>query len=133
MPKTLEARLKLEVAAERLEFDATQMQAAIRLDRLRASLLASSRSAGERLRALAPWLPAPKREPLRGLYLWGGVGRGKTMLMDWFYESLKFSRRERSHFYRFMRRVHAELRTVTDRTQPLRRWRNDWRAVRGSF
>ena len=119
MPRTVEARLKLEVAARRLEFDATQMQAAIRLDRLRASLLASSRSAGERLRALAPWLPAPKREPLRGLYLWGGVGRGKTMLMDWFYESLKFSRRERSHFYRFMRRVHAELRTVTDRTQPL--------------
>jgi cell division protein ZapE len=119
MPKTVEARLKVEVAAHRLEFDATQMQAAIRLDQLGASLLASSRSAGERLRALAPWLPALKREPLRGLYLWGGVGRGKTMLMDWFYESLKFPRRERSHFYRFMRRVHAELRTVTDRTQPL--------------
>jgi cell division protein ZapE len=119
MPKTVEARLTVEVGAHRLEFDATQLQAAIRLDRLRENLLASSRSAGERLRALAPWLPPPKREPLRGLYLWGGVGRGKTMLMDWFYDSLKFPRRERSHFYRFMRRVHAELRTVTDRTQPL--------------
>jgi cell division protein ZapE len=119
MPKSVEARLKIEVEARRLEFDATQMQAAIRLDQLRASLLASSRSAGERLRALAPWLPGLKREPLRGLYLWGGVGRGKTMLMDWFYESLTFPRRERSHFYRFMRRVHTELRTVTDRTQPL--------------
>src|SRR5580700_4283046 len=119
MPKTLEARLKLEVAAERLEFDATQMQAAIRLDRLRASLLASSRSAAERLWERLHWLPTAVRTPQRGLYFWGGVGRGKTMLMDWFYESLKFSRRERSHFYRFMRRVHAELRTVTDRTQPL--------------
>ena len=119
MPRTVEARLKVEVAARRLEFDSNQMQAAIRLDQLRADLLASSRSAGEKLRALAPWLPAPKRPPQRGLYLWGGVGRGKTMLMDWFYESLEFPRRERSHFYRFMRRVHAELRTVTDRTQPL--------------
>jgi cell division protein ZapE len=119
VPRTVEARLKVEVAARRLEVDSNQMQAAIRLDQLRADLLASSRSAGERLRALAPWLPAPKRPPQRGLYIWGGVGRGKTMLMDWFYESLKFSRRERSHFYRFMRRVHAELRTVTDRTQPL--------------
>jgi cell division protein ZapE len=119
MPRTVEARLKVEVAAQRLEYDPTQMQAAIRLDHLRAGLLASSRSAGERLRAFAPWLPALEREPQRGLYLWGGVGRGKTMLMDWFYESLESPRRERSHFYRFMRQVHAELRTVADRTQPL--------------
>ncbi|MEP6546736.1 MAG: cell division protein ZapE, partial [Gammaproteobacteria bacterium] len=55
----------------------------------------------------------------RGLYLWGGVGRGKTLLMDWFYESLRFSRRERTHFYRFMRRVHAELRAVTQHETPL--------------
>jgi cell division protein ZapE len=51
--------------------------------------------------------------------LWGGVGRGKTMLMDCFYESLPFARRERSHFYRFMRQVHAQLRAVARRTQPL--------------
>jgi cell division protein ZapE len=41
------------------------------------------------------------------------------MLMDWFYESLRLSRRERDHFYRFMRRVHGELRTVRRRTEPL--------------
>jgi cell division protein ZapE len=71
-------------------------------------------------RAHLRWLPAPSaRAPLRGLYLWGGVGRGKTMLMDWFYESLRFPRRERSHFYRFMRQVHAELRSVKRRSQPL--------------
>jgi cell division protein ZapE len=86
---------------------------------LSADLLDSSRSAGERLRALLRWLPAPAAQAQRGMYLWGGVGRGKTMLMDWFYESLRFSRRERTHFYRFMRQVHAELRDVTRRTQPL--------------
>jgi cell division protein ZapE len=108
-----------EVAAHRLEVDPVQRDAAVRLDRLRSDLLDSSRSAGERLRALLRWLPAPAAQAQRGIYLWGGVGRGKTMLMDWFYESLRFSRRERTHFYRFMRQVHAELRAVTRRTQPL--------------
>ena len=108
-----------EVAAHRLEVDPVQRDAAVRLDRLSADLLDSSRSAGERLRAQLRWLPAPAAQAQRGMYLWGGVGRGKTMLMDWFYESLRFSRRERTHFYRFMRQVHAELRAVTRRTQPL--------------
>jgi cell division protein ZapE len=118
--KPVEARLEEQVAGGRLEFDASQLDAAVRLDRLRAALLESSGSLGERLRTHLPWLPAStQRAPQRGLYLWGGVGRGKTMLMDWFYESLPFSRRERSHFYRFMRHVHAQLRAVTQRTQPL--------------
>ena len=114
----MESRVRQQVAARRLESDAVQLDAAVRLDRLSASLLESSRSVGERLRAHLRWLPAPA-EPQRGLYLWGGVGRGKTMLMDWFYESLRFPRRERTHFYRFMRHVHAELRTVKRRAQPL--------------
>jgi cell division protein ZapE len=119
-PKPVESRLREQVAAHRLEFDAAQLDAAVRLDRLSASLLESSRSVGEKLRAHLRWLPAPAaRAPQRGLYFWGGVGRGKTMLMGWFYDSLRFSRGERSHFYRFMRQVHAELRTVTRRTQPL--------------
>jgi cell division protein ZapE len=120
IPQSVESRLRREVAAHRLEFDATQLDAAVRLDRLSAGLLETSRSVGERLRAHLRWLPAPAQAvPQRGLYFWGGVGRGKTMLMDWFYESLRFSRRERTHFYRLMRRVHAELRTVSRRTQPL--------------
>ena len=118
-PKSVESRLREQVAAGGLEFDAAQQDAAARLDRLSASLLRSSQSVGERLRAHLRWLPAPPREPQRGVYLWGGVGRGKTLLMDWFYESLRIPRRERSHFYRFMRQVHAELRTVTNRAQPL--------------
>jgi cell division protein ZapE len=119
LPQSVESRLAQQVAARRLEFDAAQLDAAVRLDRLSANLLESSQSVGERLRARWRWLPAPAAPAQRGLYFWGGVGRGKTMLMDWFYESLRFSRRERTHFYRFMRHVHAELRTVKRRTQPL--------------
>src|SRR5271168_3309463 len=97
----VEARLRREVAAGRLEFDAAQSEAAARLDDLRLRLLESSGSLGESLRSYLPWLPASAdATPQRGLYLWGGVGRGKTLLMDWFYESLPISRRERSHFYR---------------------------------
>jgi cell division protein ZapE len=117
---SVESRLKAEVAAHRLEFDASQFDAAVRLDRL-GTALQSSRSVRERLRNYLHWLPvAPAAAaPQRGLYLWGGVGRGKTMLMDAFYESLRLSRRERSHYYRFMRGVHAQLRSIKRRTQPL--------------
>jgi cell division protein ZapE len=55
---------------------------------------------------------------VRGLYLWGGVGRGKTMLMDMFFESLRGTYAERTHFYRFMRQIHAQLRRIK-RAEPL--------------
>jgi cell division protein ZapE len=110
----------MEVAAQRLEADAAQHDAAVRLDRLSAALLESSRSVGARLRAHLPWLlPLSAADAQCGLYLWGGVGRGKTMLMDWFYASLRDSLGERTHYYRFMRGVHAELRKGRRRAQPL--------------
>ncbi len=121
--KPVESRLREQVASQRLEFDPAQLEAAQRLDALSAALTQSSKSLGQTLRARLPWLPASSRGASRaaprGLYLWGGVGRGKTLLMDWFYESLPFSRRERTHFYRFMRQVHTELRAVTQRESPL--------------
>jgi cell division protein ZapE len=118
--KPVQSRLEAELASHRLEFDAAQLDAAVRLDRLGAALLGSSQSVGERLRDHLRWLPSSDSAVKhRGLYLWGGVGRGKTMLMDWFYESLRFSRRERTHYYRFMRRVHAELRGTARGTRPL--------------
>ena len=58
-------------------------------------------------------------EPERGLYFWGGVGRGKTYLMDNFYESLPFERKMRTHFHRFMRRVHTELGSLDGEKNPL--------------
>jgi cell division protein ZapE len=59
------------------------------------------------------------RENIRGLYFWGGVGRGKTYLMDIFFDGLPFRRKMRSHFHRFMQRVHAELRTLHGKKNPL--------------
>ncbi len=58
-------------------------------------------------------------EPEVGLYLWGGVGRGKTMLMDLFFECLPERDRMRMHFHRFMARVHKELRDLAGTADPL--------------
>lgn len=57
--------------------------------------------------------------PELGLYFWGGVGRGKTYLMDTFYESLPFERKLRVHFHRFMQRVHRELTSLKGTENPL--------------
>ncbi|WP_415905230.1 cell division protein ZapE [Neptuniibacter sp. QD48_55] len=62
--------------------------------------------------------PEPK-EPVKGLYFWGGVGRGKTYLMDTFYDSLPFEQKMRTHFHRFMQRVHAELKELDGTPNPL--------------
>ncbi|QEA40202.1 AFG1 family ATPase [Pistricoccus aurantiacus] len=56
---------------------------------------------------------------IQGLYLWGGVGRGKTYLVDTFYEGLPFPDKMRTHFHRFMQRVHAELNHYKGEKNPL--------------
>ncbi len=57
--------------------------------------------------------------PERGLYMWGGVGRGKTWLMDMFYQSLPTERKLRLHFHRFMLRVQEELKNLQGHENPL--------------
>jgi len=59
--------------------------------------------------------------PVAGLYMWGGVGRGKTYLMDAFYDALPFSRKRRTHFHRFMLEVHERRGHYPDEQDPLAR------------
>ncbi len=61
------------------------------------------------------------RQPrlIKGLYLWGGVGIGKTCMMDCFYNSLPLSHKMRMHFYQFMQMVHQELKKLQGKKDPL--------------
>lgn len=64
-------------------------------------------------------LSSGPREPIKGLYLWGGVGSGKTYLMDLFHESLPRGISMRMHFHHFMRRVHDELTLSQGKVDPI--------------
>ena len=73
-------------------------------------------------------LRGKQRKPVTGLYLWGGVGRGKTWLMDVFFDSLPEEQKLRIHFHRFMARVHAALRTKQSIRDPLTEIAREWAA-----
>lgn len=92
--------------------DAAQNAALARLEALRTQLL--DRAGGNLWRRWRWRADAP-----RGLYIHGPVGRGKTMLMDLFYDSLPFPQRRRSHFHHFMRDIHDRLKQLSRRREPL--------------
>ncbi len=98
--------------------DAAQLDVIARLEDLERRLTAT-RPAGRGLRALL----RRSRHPgaVRGLYLWGGVGRGKTFLMDLFFENLGIEEKKRIHFHRMMHDVHDRLAALGDVEDPLER------------
>ncbi|WP_421300691.1 cell division protein ZapE [Aeromonas veronii] len=99
--------------------DPAQGMAISRLERLYQDLL--RRPTPTRSRGLLGWLQKPKApEPVLGIYMWGGVGRGKTWLMDTFFDSLPGTRKMRSHFHRFMHRIHDELQGLSGQSDPLK-------------
>lgn len=122
--------------------DDAQQPALAELDRLHAALLDPPR------RGLLDTLLGKTPPTPRGLYLWGGVGRGKTFLIDLFFDGLPLTEvaatgrpevpqeragKRRIHFHRFMREVHAQLRARAGERDPLaaiaRSWRKRWRVL----
>lgn len=55
----------------------------------------------------------------KGIYIWGGVGRGKTFLMDGFYECVPYRRKRRIHYHHFMTEVHQRMKQLADHDDPL--------------
>ncbi len=101
--------------------DAAQRQAVECLQSLYDELVESEQTerAGSLVQRLLGRFLSEERPPIKGLYFWGGVGRGKTYLMDTFFESLPFERKMRAHFHRFMRRVHGDLKALSGEKNPL--------------
>jgi cell division protein ZapE len=122
----LAARLDLILAARGTTLDHAQAAALDRLRQLGGELAAfrAARQSTLKKLFLPPAVP-------RGVYLWGGVGRGKSFLLDAFFATVPIRRKTRVHFHAFMRDVHAELATLKHEEDPLaavaariaRKWR----------
>lgn len=113
LPVTPLARYRAEI--ERLGWlrDPAQEALARRLDKLHHALVSRP---PPRKRRFAWSQPVA---PVRGLYVWGDTGRGKTWLVDLFYKCLPFAAKTRRHFHRFMADVHAALREHQAHADPL--------------
>src|SRR2546430_9111297 len=59
------------------------------------------------------------RKPPRGIYIWGGVGRGKSLMMDALYKVSRHRRKRRVHFHEFMREIHERMRALSGQEDPL--------------
>lgn len=116
---TLSPRQRYQRDLQRPDFvpDAAQKAAVEELQDLYERLVRSTSRSGA-LAGLKSLLRGDSG-PETGLYFWGGVGRGKTYLMDAFYESLPFERKMRTHFHRFMREVHRQLKSLAGEKNPL--------------
>lgn len=114
-------RYRADLEKPDFSFDASQQSAVELLEDLYQRLLAARLPASQSVwgRLLGRFSSSSQLVPERGLYFWGGVGRGKTYLMDAFYDSLPFEQKLRAHFHRFMQRVHDELRQLEGQKNPL--------------
>jgi cell division protein ZapE len=112
---SLAGALEATARAHGFQLDAAQRSLAPEFERLRREL-SLAREARRSWRRLFARPPAPPT----GLYLWGGVGRGKSFLMDAFFQLVSEPRKQRQHFHRFMQSVHHALRRLQGAADPLR-------------
>ena len=116
MPLTPKERYQSDLSAGVILPDEAQAQA---VDALQDVFERLNLRLSEKKSFLTKLLGKGSPAPITGLYMWGGVGRGKTYLMDSFYEALDFTRKSRMHFNRFMQRVHADLTELSGEKNPL--------------
>lgn len=132
-PATPIERYRADLNRDDFQYDADQEAAVQHLQRLYDELIAAPSTmpkalvASKGLKAKVAGLMGKKKPSnrelsmpsIKGLYFYGGVGRGKTYLVDTFYEALPFPDKMRTHFHRFMQRVHNELTHYKGEKNPL--------------
>ncbi|MFT4718882.1 MAG: cell division protein ZapE [Candidatus Azotimanducaceae bacterium] len=120
---------ELAIVQGEIHADDAQADAVAHLQRLFEALVASQSVPATSPKGVLRSLfgrGAREAAPIRGLYFWGGVGRGKTYLMDLFFDTLPFPNKQRMHFHRFMRHVHQQLQALQGEPNPLRRIAEDF-------
>ena len=100
--------------------DLAQENAVCELQRLYDELTQPSKKLTWRVKIRSKFGKGMSKPSIQGIYFWGGVGRGKTYLVDTFYDCLPFEQKMRIHFHRFMHRVHNELKTLSGQSDPLK-------------
>ena len=106
-----------DMASGEFSKDPAQAEAIKLLDDLFHRLLDANQEKG--FLARIPSLFSSTKKPVKGLYFWGGVGRGKTYLMDMFFDHLPFENKMRLHFHRFMHQLHEDLTNQKGQRDPL--------------
>lgn len=112
------ARYQADLEQPGFSHDPAQEDAVKALQTLFDQLLAQ-RESEKKLTGRLGRLFGRSSDPVSGLYFWGGVGRGKTYLMDTFFQTLPFEDKGRMHFHHFMRRVHRGLKEHKGQANPL--------------
>ncbi len=108
-------RYQFDLQQRKIKSDERQWQAVQHTQRLYSELMLATRQKPGLLQRLL----RRKKKPVRGLYLWGGTGRGKTYLVDSFYECLPDTKKYRVHFHRFMLDIHQRLKQLPRSPDPL--------------
>jgi len=98
--------------------DSEQLRVLEQLERLFNELEDYRQYRAGKLNRLVTNLGAGRRPP-RGMYIWGGVGRGKSLMMDAFFKASRHRRKRRVHFHEFMREIHARMRALSGTEDPL--------------
>jgi cell division protein ZapE len=116
MPGRVWQYYQQRVATGQIENDSAQAEIVERLDELAAALERHRSDRSSPLSIFRVTKRAPQKAP-RGLYIWGSVGRGKTMMMDLFHFAVAYGPRRRVHFHQFMAEAHERIargRATTD-------------------
>lgn len=114
-------RYRKDLERDDFSYDAAQEMAVKHLQRLYDDLVAAHQAEqnASAISRMLKGLSGKKPLPQKGIYFWGGVGRGKTYLVDTFFDALPFDKKIRTHFHRFMQRVHNHLKELKGQKNPL--------------
>nr|VFK03014.1 MAG: cell division protein ZapE [Candidatus Kentron sp. H]VFK04054.1 MAG: cell division protein ZapE [Candidatus Kentron sp. H]VFK06757.1 MAG: cell division protein ZapE [Candidatus Kentron sp. H] len=113
-------KYQADVAQGIFQHDPAQALVVEELQRIHDELVSARTTSGGLWERLKRGRGSRAKTTIPGLYVWSGVGRGKTHLMNLFYDALPFEEKMRQHFHRFMQHIHTQLKTLPETPDPLR-------------